>query len=163
MPAAESKYANMPDEEDQNSEDWPEKIPFQIKVILCFRRCIFFHPIILSHFLTVSFLLSLYSTLQCDFLIIEIGFQPLNDYVESHTLSLCPLVGEYRGGCYLYSNDFKKTYIDNDENWFYARIGSIISMGSGFMCFVSIEARTSNHCPVTVTSLYFELQSNSLN
>lgn len=115
-----------------------ESVPFHVKVILFYRRLIFFHPIILAPLLTVSLILALFSGLNCDFIVISIGFQPLNDYVESKTLSICPLVGEFHEGCYLYSNDFKDAYISNDKNWAYAMIASLASIGSGFLTFTLI-------------------------
>ena len=105
--------------------------------IVSWRRFILFYPIVLSPVLTISFLLSMFSSLSCNFIKIEVGFPPLNAHVQTESLSLCPLVGEYLGGCYLYPDDFKNAYISNDENWYYARLASIISMVSGFLCFVS--------------------------
>ena len=116
-----------------------ESVPFRIKIILFYRRLIFFHPLILSPLLTISFLLALFSSLHCNFVEINIGFQPLNIHVESSTLSLCPIVGKFHGGCYLYSEDFTNNYISNDENWTYAKIASFTSIGCSFSSFVSSE------------------------
>jgi len=113
-------------------------VPIWVEVKLFFRRLIFFHPIILAPLLTASFVLALFSTLHCDFIVINIGFDPLNEYVKSRTLSLCPLVGEYYGGCYLYSSDFQNEYITNDRNWAFAKIASFTSMGGGFLSFILV-------------------------
>ena len=110
---------------------------------LCLRRSLYFYPIILFPLLTASFLLSVFSSFKCDYLYIEIGFKPLNEYVDNDSLSLCPLVGEYRGGCYLFPNNFRKAYIDNDMNWFYAQIGSLVSISCGFLSFVRKNVKLS--------------------
>lgn len=99
-----------------------------------------FHPWINSYLVTLSFLFSLYSSLQCTFMVLDIGFEPTNeDFIRKEMVTLGPLSGEdNEGNCYIYSDEFHEAFIDGDVEFNVSRIGTFVSICTGFLSFIMI-------------------------
>jgi hypothetical protein len=104
------------------------------------------YPLFVAPIATVAWLLSLYSTLGCQSIELEVGFTPSNlAWNESHAglglwhyQSDTPATdGSFISGlydnCQWYSEDFSSQFIEKDRTWKVARIMAMIS-GIGSFC-----------------------------
>ena len=102
--------------------------------------------------LTMGFLLSVYSTSGCDFVRVELGFDPKpNEAWNSSSASLGFFYGDmpdydiveadfdakfltdFHEDCHWYPDAFEDNFIDSDRTWKVARIMSMISAGSSLL------------------------------
>lgn len=92
--------------------------------------------------------LDLYSFVSCDFLEINIGFNPTNTGWNQSTASVGLFyyetgeMGEEFGdnlapGCVRYSDSFEQQFIDGDRTWQASRVMGMISAISGMISAVS--------------------------
>jgi len=106
------------------------------------------YPLIVAPVVTFSCLLDLYSSFDCEFLNVEVGFTPLNPaWNESKaTFGLFQYQsGSYERneesrfwevlveGCHSYSEDFEVAFVDGDRTWQVTRIMAFISGGSSIV------------------------------
>jgi hypothetical protein len=120
------------------------------------RSCYFccrngYFPLLVALFLTVAFLLDLFTTFGCNFIHIDIGFKPENQgwnqdlldvgmiFYNSHTQLTDGgrLMETFHEGCRRFTPLFNQYLIGYDQVWRVSRVISWISGCSGFFCVVS--------------------------
>lgn len=103
------------------------------------------YPVLVAPVVTIGFFLSLYSTLGCKFIDIDIGFTPSNlawnqseaniglfyYYQEGKIMEIVE-VGSlneiFHSGCTPYSSTFEETFIDKDRTWKVSRVMAWIAL-----------------------------------
>mmetsp|Transcript_29363 Transcript_29363/g.32505 ORF Transcript_29363/g.32505 Transcript_29363/m.32505 type:complete len:156 (+) Transcript_29363:32-499(+) len=111
-----------------------------------------FSPLIVAPIVTASCLLDLYSSYDCEFITVEIGFTPSNPS-WNHSKATLGLFQYQSGfvedskdilslevlteGCRIYPEDFESVFIEGDRTWQVGRIMSFISGGSSIIAAVS--------------------------
>jgi len=107
-----------------------------------------FSPLIVAPIVTASCLLDLYSSYDCEFITVEIGFTPSNPS-WNHSKATLGLFQYQSGfvedskdilslevlteGCRIYPEDFESVFIEGDRTWQVGRIMSFISGGSSII------------------------------
>lgn len=142
-------------DEQQTISSRPAKLSCRHKLINVYRQILRTYVAIVPILITVSFVMSAYSTFNCNFMVIQIGFEPLNEGIYSENLFLSPVVFEHEGKCYRHSSTFTDVYIDGDLYWTVSRIGSLTSFGAGFFAFILVwmmflEIVVSNQCYIII-------------
>lgn len=110
------------------------------------------YPLIVAPVVTASCLLDLYSSYDCEFINVEVGFTPLNPawneskatfglfqfqsgvFDENKDIRFWEEVVE---GCNSYSQDFEVAFVDGDRTWQVTRVMAFISGGSSITAAVS--------------------------
>jgi len=111
-----------------------------------------YYPLLVAPIISVAFLLDLYTTFGCDFVHIDVGFQPVNQgwnqqildvgmfFYNSHNASVTDggvLMEAFHQGCRRYDPTMIQYLIGSDQVWLVSRIISAISGSSGFFATVS--------------------------
>ncbi|GAX24949.1 hypothetical protein FisN_2Lh225 [Fistulifera solaris] len=106
-----------------------------------------FYPLLVAPIITIAFLISVYSSMDCRFLEVDVGFTPNNHAWNESELEV-GFFYQYRPGvsdqrsdylshvydsCHHYSNTFEKEIIEMDQTWKAARMMSHIASLSGFL------------------------------
>jgi hypothetical protein len=113
--------------------------------------CLFgWYPVLVAPVVTAGFLLSLYSSAGCDYVVVDVGFVPSNSpYNESHAQlgfffykSSDPVPASnaiqqtLHTGCERYSDAFVSDFIEPDRTWKVSRIMATISFFSSLVSTV---------------------------
>lgn len=90
--------------------------------------------------LTAAAVLSLYSSVGCEYIQVQVGFTPSNEAWNESSISLgfwylqkpdlvhkMPLRQTFHEGCDWYSDIFESSFIENDRTWNVARIMALVS------------------------------------
>jgi len=111
------------------------------------------YSILVMPIITSGCLLSLYSSLGCSFVDLDVGFTPSNSAYNKSTASL-GLFTVYTGnkndeenrfynnildGCEWYSDSFESCFIETDRTWKVARIMAYISAAASITATVSFD------------------------
>ena len=109
------------------------------------------HPRILTFFITASLGLSIMSSLDCQFLVMDLGFVPVHYYSDELGFGLwsyaapggrCLTYKESRqaaGGIFDGDNIYSNVLMNNDTNWSIARIIAIVGIIFGAIALVSVK------------------------
>lgn len=112
------------------------------------------YPLLVAPIVTAGCLFSLYASVGCDFLQVNVGFSPSNDSWNESTAELGLFLyqsgeaetNKYReallDGCRWYEDDFTEEFIEDDRTWNVARIMAYISGGASIVATVSISYTT---------------------
>lgn len=98
------------------------------------------YSLLVTPIITAGCLLSIYSSLGCDFVQLEVGFTPSNEAWNQSTANLglftlytgnddgaIPYADQILDGCEWYPSDFAFNFIEGDRTWKVARIMALIS------------------------------------
>jgi hypothetical protein len=107
------------------------------------------YPLLVAPIVTVSCLLDIYSSLDCEFLKVNVGFLPSNQAWNQTTATLGlfqfqveqepDLWGELLvEGCNRYSDEFQTQFVDRDRTWEVTQVVAYISGISGILATVRI-------------------------
>lgn len=131
---------------------WPSKGTSGVTHIWKFwRHCCFrygWYPLLVALVVSAACALDLYSFVSCQFLQINIGFNPSNSGWNQSTANvgiffyetgaLAEKFGDNLApGCQMYSDAFEQQFIDGDKTWQASRIMGMISAISGLLAAVS--------------------------
>lgn len=112
------------EEEDENKEE---------KVNLCTPALLL--PYAITLLATLRFLLSTTSSLGCNFVLINIGFEPRNIKFASKSVKIGPWA-YMKGKCLSYPKNFTKEFIHTSNWWRASRVSAIANIGLGFVVFL---------------------------
>lgn len=112
------------EEEDENKEE---------KVNLCTPALLL--PYTITLLATLRFLLSTTSSLGCNFVLINIGFEPRNIKFASKSVKIGPWA-YMKGKCLSYPKNFTKEFIHTSNWWRASRVSAIANIGLGFVVFL---------------------------
>jgi hypothetical protein len=112
------------------------------------------YPVFVAPIVTIGFFLSLYSTLGCKFINIDIGFIPSNlawnqseaniglfyyyaKGTDGGILGLNSLNEIFHSGCTAYSSTFEETFIEKDRTWKVARVMTLLALAGSLLASAS--------------------------
>lgn len=109
------------------------------------------YPIAVAPLLTAAAILSLYSSVGCQFIQVQIGFTPSNEAWNESQASLgfwyqqkadlmhdLAIQNTFHQGCDWYSDLFEESFIQNDRTWKVARIMALVSgLSSSLSAFLT--------------------------
>ena len=112
-------------------------------------RCRFaWRPKLLAVFITAALGLSVMSSLDCKFQLVDLGFVPQNYYSDEVGIGLisyaapdgrCMNYGEARdAGGFSDGDEYKDLLINNDTSWTISRVFALIGIIFGVISFVSV-------------------------
>jgi len=126
------------------------------------------YPLIVAPFVTAAFLLDIYSSLGCEFMTVNIGFEPSNlawgdaradlglfyfqqGYQEGNITGVIPsspwYVETFHAGCKRYDETFSEYFIDGDRTWGLSRIMAFIAAGAGLVATMTVWLMTVTALP----------------
>lgn len=105
------------------------------------------YPLFVAPLVTCACILDVFSSTGCDFIRMDIGFEPINDEWQKSQASLGLFSFDsqeidknkwkrsFNNGCQLYSDDFESEFLGSDQSWQIARILADISgISSAIAC-----------------------------
>lgn len=113
-----------------------------------------YYPLIIAPIVSAAFLLDLYTTFGCNFIHVDIGFQPVNQgwnqqkldvgifFFNNHDVAFTDggiLMETFHRGCRRYTPNMNQDLIGSDQIWIISRIISWISGCAGFSATVSVR------------------------
>jgi len=118
-----------------------------------------FYPLLLAPFFTVASILDIYSSIGCEYVRLDVGFQPLNEAWNQTTadLGIFNMInsdGDVGDGlnndlhCNSYDHIFNEHFISGDKTWSVARIMAYLSASTGLLAMVLIWLITFVPIPV---------------
>lgn len=130
------------------------------------RHCCCLHglyPLVVAPFVTAAFLLDIYSSAGCEFMTVNIGFEPSNlawdqpkadlglFYYQDDLMGVDPnsqawYAQKFHAGCRPYGDTFSEYFIEGDRTWGVSRIMAYIAAGAGLVATVSVM-----HCARVVS------------
>ena len=118
-----------------------------------------YYPLLVATIVTAAFLFDLYSTFGCDFVHVDVGYEPVNPGWNQQKLDLGMffynnhdkntdggvLMQAFHQGCRRYTPAMNQYFIGADQVWLVSRIISSISGSAGFFATVSDYALFNLH------------------
>eukprot|EP00934_Nitzschia_sp_Nitz4_P001252 Nitzschia sp. Nitz4//scaffold199_size41809//15716//17240//NITZ4_007450-RA/size41809-augustus-gene-0.40-mRNA-1//1//CDS//3329540561//1252//frame0 len=107
------------------------------------------YPLLIAPILTIASFLSVYSTLSCDFVRVDVGFSPSNSGWNQSTAQLGMFLyqsgldetNKYRDvlvdGCRWYEDGFTGEFVDHDRTWYVARLMAYIAGSAGSLAMIT--------------------------
>jgi len=107
------------------------------------------YPLLVSLIVTIGAFFSLYSTIGCDFIRVDIGFTPANTGWNSSQVNLGLFLYQsekedtnkyfsfFLGGCRLYTEEFIDEFIDDDRTFFVAQIMAFVAAGASILATIT--------------------------
>ncbi|GFH61046.1 predicted protein [Chaetoceros tenuissimus] len=116
---------NIPEQEENENEE--EKVNLCTPALLL--------PYTITLLATLRFLLSTTSSLGCNFVLINIGFEPRNIKFASKSVKIGPWA-YMKGKCLSYPKNFTKEFIHTSNWWRASRVSAVANIGLGFAVFL---------------------------
>jgi len=107
------------------------------------------YPLLVSLIVTIGAFFSLYSTIGCDFIRVDIGFTPTNIGWNSSQVNLGLFLYQseeedtnkyfsfFLGGCRLYTEEFLDEFIEDDRTFFVAQIMAYVAAGASILATIT--------------------------
>ena len=140
---------------DQTRNSQPNRLPSGIRLAWKFwRHCCCrngFYPLMVAPFVTASFLLDVFCTMGCGFIMLDVGFEPINEAWEKQILHfglfnfqtgvenshLNSYMNNFHPGCVGFSDVFREFFVAGDKTWIMSQIMGIVSGCAGCISTVS--------------------------
>jgi len=132
------------------------------------RRCLCrngFYPFAVAPFVTVAWLLDAYCCTGCNFINVDVGFQPINEAWDNSSINLGLFfyqnkesntdvdliwMDKVHSTCHNFSPDFEDYFITGDKTWWISRLMAYISLGGGCMATFMIWLLTLTPLPTCI-------------
>eukprot|EP00578_Thalassiosira_sp_NH16_P003206 CAMPEP_0181133634 /NCGR_PEP_ID=MMETSP1071-20121207/31631_1 /TAXON_ID=35127 /ORGANISM="Thalassiosira sp., Strain NH16" /LENGTH=323 /DNA_ID=CAMNT_0023220043 /DNA_START=98 /DNA_END=1069 /DNA_ORIENTATION=- len=124
------------------------------------------HPRVLSFFITAALALSIISSLDCKFLVVELGFIPKNYYGDDMGFGMWTYAAP-GGRCLTYTESresggfsdgdsmYTNLFMNNDINWSISRILAVVGLAFGSIALISSWVNVCKHEPHLVDVLAY--------
>jgi len=118
------------------------------------------YPLLVSLIVTIGAFFSLYSTIGCDFIRVDIGFTPANIGWNSSQVNLGLFLYQseeedtnkyfsfFLGGCRLYTEEFLDEFIEDDRTFLVAQIMAYVAAGASILATVRYDCVAFAFCCV---------------
>lgn len=109
------------------------------------------YPLAVAPVITTGFLLSLYSSVGCEFIDLQVGFTPNNlawntsqadlglfYYRDASAVAKTAAADVFHNGCVWYKNNFQDLIINKDRTWKVSRVMAMISVSASLVAALTV-------------------------